>query len=238
MSPLSSLINRTRNGFARRLESIFFAESTRRQYDTLALASLAPLVEEYVPWTASAMRPGGIRLCINEILIHDRRNVIELGGGISTILLARILAAGGGKLVSVDHDLKWQQITQNKCGKAANVVSFVHAPLKPIQCEGAIYHWYDVEAIRSNLPQQKADMLIVDGPVSSPGHLSRYPALPMMRDLLADDAVVVLDDIGRKDEKRIIEKWAASSTSRAVSYELPGGVAMLQLGDRQRFVIR
>jgi len=234
---LSALPRRITKATARWLERTCFADSARREHDTLALGMLAPLLHHYLPWTGSAMRPGGLRLCLNEVIVNDRRLVIELGTGVSTVILARVLAARGGRLISVDHDSSWQQIVLGECGASAAAVSCIHAPLRPVECEKAMYHWYDADVIVEALGSQRADLLIVDGPIGSAGNMSRYPALPLLRSHLSIDAAVILDDIDRPDEHRIADAWAASCRRPMTFYDISGGVALLQLSDRQRYNI-
>ena len=54
------------------------------------------------------MRPAGLVMVCNDIVLGDRRRVVELGSGLSTVLLARLLAqrppVGGFTLVAVEHD--------------------------------------------------------------------------------------------------------------------------------------
>jgi hypothetical protein len=52
-------------------------------------------------------------------------------------------------------------------------------------------------------------VLLVDGPPAFAPALgfSRYPALPALAERLVPDATVVLDDIDRRGELRILEAW-------------------------------
>ena len=60
------------------------------QADLLAMQHLNPLLQGYVPWTSSAMRPAAFVNIINDITVNDRRVVLELGGGVSTLLIAKL----------------------------------------------------------------------------------------------------------------------------------------------------
>ena len=44
----------------------------------------------YLPWGAGAMRPAGLVTVCNDIVLNGRRRIVELGTGISTVLLARL----------------------------------------------------------------------------------------------------------------------------------------------------
>jgi len=69
----------------------------------------------------------------------------------------------------------------------------------------AAWPWYDLDAV----PEGPFDLLLVDGPPASVGPEARYPAVPLLLDRLAKDALVVLDDTRRPDERAIGERWAA-----------------------------
>jgi hypothetical protein len=45
------------------------------------------------------------------------------------------------------------------------------------------------------------DLLLVDGPPGSLGEMARYPALHVLESQLASNAVVILDDADRPDER-------------------------------------
>lgn len=49
------------------------------------------------------------------------------------------------------------------------------------------------------------ELLLVDGPRRS---LNRYPAVPMLKEHLAHDGVVMLDDADRATEQETVELWA------------------------------
>ena len=81
--------------------------------DEIAMHALAMLPGPYLPWSAGTMRPAGLVTVCNDIVLNDRRRVVELGSGISTVLLARLLtqrALPGGVLMAVvEHDDFWAQ---------------------------------------------------------------------------------------------------------------------------------
>ncbi|MBI4680020.1 MAG: hypothetical protein HY753_02110 [Nitrospirae bacterium] len=35
----------------------------------------------------------------------------------------------------------------------------------------------------------------------------RYPALPLLIEKLVNNAVIILDDVGREDEKNVVDAW-------------------------------
>jgi hypothetical protein len=50
-------------------------------------------------------------------------------------------------------------------------------------------------------------LLFVDGPPGVTGPLARYPALPLLLPRCAADAVIVLDDAHRPDERALSDRW-------------------------------
>ena len=59
--------------------------------DVLAMQSLAPLTEGYIPWNAASMRPSSVIVILNEIMFNHRQSILECGSGISTIYIAALL---------------------------------------------------------------------------------------------------------------------------------------------------
>ena len=60
--------------------------------DDAARFALGALSGPYLPWGSGTMRPAGLVAVCNDIVLNDRRRIVELGSGISTVLFARLLA--------------------------------------------------------------------------------------------------------------------------------------------------
>jgi len=89
----------------------------------------------------------------------------------------------------------------------SNWATVVDAPLSPMEVDAMTFKWYDPASIRDVLALPKVDALIVDGPKGDTGPLARYPAVPMLKERLGADFMVVLDDGHRTDEKEIARLW-------------------------------
>lgn len=158
--------------------------------------------------------------------------VIECSSGLTTLVLARCCERnGGGYVVSLENGAEYaartrQALRAYRLGLYAQVLD---APLVEVELDGERYHWYDTGA----LPGDRARLLVVDGP---PGFLqpqSRYPALPLLRDHLREDAVILLDDAARPDEQVLLRRWLARSPGASYRYTASErGAAMLSLGGR------
>jgi predicted O-methyltransferase YrrM len=155
------------------------------------------------------MTPTGLAAVCAEVAGRDRPRVVECGSGFSTLVLARLLHTRAGRLVSLEHDEAWAARVGNELasGGLVETAQIALAPLEPHPLARDDLPWYARSALRS-LPQ-RIDLLLVDGPPAfEPGTgLSRYPALPALAARLVEDAVVVLDDIDRRGELRILEAW-------------------------------
>ena len=160
-------------------------------------------------WSQGAMTPAGLAAVCAEVAGRRRQRVVECGSGFSTLVLARLLRARAGRLVSLEHDRAWATRVQSELAAAglAEIARVALAPLEPHPLALNGLHWYAQRALPSLPP--RIDLLLVDGPPAFEPHieLSRYPALPALAERLAPDATVILDDVDRPGELRILETW-------------------------------
>jgi hypothetical protein len=184
-------------------------------HDLLALQVLAPLSATYLPWNVAAMRPSGVVAVLNEVTINRRRCIVELGSGISTLYLGRLLRRQGGHLWTVEHDGPWADLIAGQLADEAlgDVVTLVRAPLipaaSPAVWPGETDLWYDPVAVRDGVPDRPIDLLVIDGPPASDAarQHARYPAVPFFAPFLAADHAIVLDDFDRPGEQDIVKRW-------------------------------
>jgi predicted O-methyltransferase YrrM len=151
-------------------------------------------------------------LLAREVLARKPEAILELGSGVSTLILGQILKRSGrGRLLSVDHDPEWANQTRRfvEVLGLGDVVTVVDAPLKDITTgnqESA--KWYDI-------PEDSLDsfggidLLLVDGPPQARDNpqAARYPALPMLRRRLSPHALIFVDDANRKTESEMVQRW-------------------------------
>lgn len=175
---------------------------------------------------------------LNEISLGERRHVVELGSGMSTVVIARLLAERGGRLTSLEHDPTWaahvrRQLEAEELGAVTELVETPLEPLSKCQTNGEVAidkegapPWYRKRALE-RLPGE-VDLLLVDGP---PGYgegmeHSRYPALPLLADRLAESAVVFLDDATRPGEQAILAHWAEERPDWTFGVDPGAGIAI------------
>jgi predicted O-methyltransferase YrrM len=165
--------------------------------------------EAQLSWSEGAMTPAGLAAVCADVAGRHRRRIVECGSGPSTLVLARLLHTRGGCLVSLEHDQTWATRVRTSLAATghAEIAQVALAPLEPHPLARDDLQWYAERALRS-LPR-RIDLLLVDGPPAFEPEmeLSRYPALPVLAERLARDATVVLDDIDRRGELRILEAW-------------------------------
>lgn len=134
------------------------------------------------------------------------RRVLECGSGVSTAVMARALATDEQEVVTLEADAAFVAKTRTWAASmdASDRVRVVDAPLVDTVVDGETFQWYDLAGLPDGAPAQ---LLVVDGPWGGLQARSRLPALSCLRDHLADDVVVVLDDADRDDEVSIIARW-------------------------------
>ncbi|WP_235921561.1 class I SAM-dependent methyltransferase [Lentzea tibetensis] len=208
----------------------------RELADLAAMQRLTPLMSDYLPATAHEMRPAALVAVIDEIVLGARTVLVEAGCGASSILLARLLARRGfGRLLSIEHDERTaafvaSQLRREGLGHVARVV---HAPLERHPAALSRHgQWYSPGLVHDEVfgyvdRYGLVDLLVVDGPGFGD---SRYPALPVLRGVLAPGASVLVDDVDRPDEQAVLVRWSeefkmkfrtAPRTSLAVATFLP-----------------
>ncbi|WP_307867896.1 class I SAM-dependent methyltransferase [Umezawaea beigongshangensis] len=186
--------------------------------DLAALVRLAPLTTDYLPNTAHELRPAALAAVVDEIVVGSRTVLVECGCGSSSVIIARLLARRGfGHLLSIEHDERTaayvaSQLRRESLGHVARVV---FAPLEKHPAALGALRWYAPRLVHDEVAAHVerfglVDLLLVDGPVSrdAGGELVRYPALPVLRGVLAPGAAVLADDAGRPGERAVLARWS------------------------------
>jgi predicted O-methyltransferase YrrM len=103
---------------------------------------------------------------------------------------------------SLEHDPDWLEKTRRLL-RRLDLTSFVepiYAPLQLEKTDGGEVYTYDT----SLAPAQGIDFVLIDGP---PHDVGRANVVPQLRSRLSPDAVIVLDDAGRRSEQACCENW-------------------------------
>jgi glycosyltransferase involved in cell wall biosynthesis len=152
---------------------------------------------EWSPWTI------GKALAI-ELAEHLERTrparVLELGSGISTLVLAQYAARHGASLVSLEHDRSFHDRTARMLAQRGlgDRVELVLAPLQPARLEIGTFPWYGTRL------DGRFDFVFIDGPPVGQG---RQAALPALKDHLGAGWEAWLDDGFRDHERGCVDLW-------------------------------
>ena len=160
-------------------------------------------------WSAE---PAVLRLLIEHCEAERPETIVECSSGLSTLVLARCCQLNhSGRVFSLEHGEEYAAQTAVTLANfgLADWAEVIHAPLRHHRLGTDDYAWYRTE----RLPELPIDLLVIDGPPGFMQRHSRYPALPLLRDQLAERCALFLDDAARPDEKEIVTRWLA---------ELPG----------------
>ncbi|MFZ0015310.1 MAG: class I SAM-dependent methyltransferase [Acidimicrobiia bacterium] len=181
-------------------------------------------------WAAS---PDVIAFLVREMQHSEPRIVLECGSGASTVWLAMAARTKGLKtrVVALEHDELYASETTRlleECG-VDDIGEVRLAPIEEIELNGHRGPWYSRAALNG---LAEIGLVFVDGPPGAFGLRSRYPALPVLRPLLADGATVVLDDLIRDEERQTMSLWADEFPEMEVSeLKVEKGAAVFRLHD-------
>ena len=183
---------------------------TYRQIEALVmLAKCLPLRHPLPPMRGFSVSPDLALLLYELVHTHEPALVVECGAGVSSLVLGYALESiGAGRLIAFEHDAGHAQRTAAlvRRHRLERQVEVVHSGLQEMHLAGETWQWYGGE-VEETLVGKRARLVFIDGPPSSLQPLARYPALRRLSPFLADDAVVVLDDVARPDEWAITERW-------------------------------
>jgi predicted O-methyltransferase YrrM len=154
--------------------------------------------------------------------------VLELGSGLSTVVLGQALRKSGGHLFSIESDTYYFDETKSLLSlfSLEEQVTLIHAPLEKID-ESNI--WYRLDALR-DIP--KINLLLIDGPPATTRTMARYPALSNLWEKLDHDAIIILDDGDREGEQSIAYRWKVEHPVLTIQ-QLPYGHAPFLLRRRK-----
>ncbi|GAB7256611.1 class I SAM-dependent methyltransferase [Polaribacter sp. OB-PA-B3] len=191
----------------------------RSNDDAYALQFILKLFPEYsyLPFTPFSLNPFTILHILNDILFNDRKQIIEFGSGISTIIISRFIKINNleTKILSFDNNEGWLKIILKQLEKynCSESVSLVHSQLskhnKDIFQKYDNEYWYDLDEVYKNINalKEQVDLVIIDGPSTDTSNHIRYTAIPVVKGKLSRSCCIFLDDTKRPYEKEILLEW-------------------------------
>jgi hypothetical protein len=178
---------------------------------------------QYLPFNQASLNFTSLATLINDIVINDRKLIMEFGSGISTIAMALLIRKNkleNVRILSIEDNLEWLQVVRKllQAEELSEYVDLIHAPLTEVDFSLDNNKWYDPTVLLNvlNAGNRKVDCVLVDGPAAwyQQVYRSRFPALPFLHEFLNERSVVFLDDTNRKGEKEILEMWAKFDMKR------------------------
>ncbi|PRY60804.1 class I SAM-dependent methyltransferase [Glycomyces artemisiae] len=213
-------VRETQTGIERRLDALeaeaaanrkALKASARTSYaqveDLMALYRLAGPAGPLPRMRGWAAGPELTRFLAEEFTARGGARVLECGSGTTTVVLALVARAlGTGQVTALEHDPHYAAQTRAELDARhlGGWGKVVDAPLTDVDLDGERWRWYDPDLV----PHSEIDILLVDGPPGPTGPQARFPALPVLAERLAKDALVVLDDADRPDERAIAARWS------------------------------
>ena len=129
------------------------------------------------------------------------REVVELGCGASSLVIARAIERnGGGRLTSFDQHEGFVASTAEWLAGHGLAATMRHAPLVEDKSSWSTI-WYDLTA----LPQE-IDLLVIDGPPWTLNPFVRGRA-EVLFDRIVPGGMILLDDAARPGERVVAQRW-------------------------------
>ena len=167
---------------------------------SLGLEKPLPVTEN---WSAAPDFLDAIsRFCLQ----HKPSTIVECSSGTSSIVLAQCCHQNEiGHVYSLENGDEFAGNTRKQLEdfSLAEYCMVLDAPLIDHSVNAESFRWYDM----AGLPDVEIDLLVIDGPPGFIQKHSRYPALPLLYEKLAERCVIYLDDAARDDEQQLVARW-------------------------------
>jgi hypothetical protein len=151
--------------------------------------------------------------------------ILECGSGLTTLLMGVVAARRGIELHTLEHNPAWHaRVTESLRSTNASTTMVHLAPLRDRgDCE-----WYD--APLSSIPDN-ITLVVCDGPPESTRG-GRRGLLPAVREKLARNFSILLDDTSRSAERELVRIWSHALGGIAELNTTGRGFARLTVGGR------
>lgn len=173
-----------------------------RRDDKIALLDRLILPHDALPnlgsWKADTHL---LRQIVDAVEILRPANVVELGCGASSLVIAKALKLyGGGQLSSYDQHADFVAATRQWLSDYSLTADFHHAPLgdPPAGWPG---HWYQLKHLPARI-----DLIVIDGPPWAIHPFVRGAAETLF-DRLSPGGMILLDDAARPGERIVARNW-------------------------------
>lgn len=175
---------------------------------TQNLFTLVPPRGPVPPMVGYVASPDVLLLLVQKLLTLRPSLAVECGSGTSTLFLALAVQQHGldCRLVALENNAQYAESTRELLADhgVAHLVDVRNAPLTPTPLSDHASPWYDPAAFQD---LHDIGLVFVDGPPGNVGPQARYPLVPLLADRFASRCAIVLDDMNRRDERGVAERW-------------------------------
>ena len=178
------------------------------------LLNLLKFTEPIPPTRSWAASPDLLMTLVESVRGNKPELIIELGSGISTLMMAKSLPAGSKtKIISFDHSAEFAQITRDLLEQHS--ITGVEIRVAPLEQYDSQRTWYSKKAFAdiSNI-----DLLVVDGPPGSKDPQARSGARLELASKLSARATVIIDDADRDGEHAMAQAFAEVLPSHTLRF--------------------
>ncbi|UOK43756.1 MULTISPECIES: class I SAM-dependent methyltransferase [Flavobacterium] len=169
----------------------------------------------YLPFTTSSLKFRFLACLVNDIVVNNRKTVLEFGSGISTIIAARLMKMNNldCTITTVDESAEWQGIIK-KILKEENLLDYVKFVCAPTEPSGDLHQSYEYNSpiVFEAIANKKFDLVLVDGPSAwqKKNVMSRASNVKFIKDNLADNFTIFIDNSDRPGEVELTKRMAAT----------------------------
>ena len=190
---------------------------TEAMQQLLSLLKFSAPVPPTRSWAAS---PDLLLTLAQLVRTHNPKLVVELGSGVSTLVVAK---AGAKKVISIDHSDEFADKTREILKE--HKVRGVEIRVAQLKAHISGVDWYDTAVIKD---LNRIDLLIVDGPPGSKNPEARMPARAEFIAKLSPKAIIVIDDVNREGERKLAEAFAKALPNHVLTiYPHEKGTAVI-----------
>ena len=133
------------------------------------------------------------------------QNVLELGAGTSSVVLAQSLrVTDGGRLTSIEQDPSWCRDQWAAVTGTPGVDAHLEVALPVFRLTDPFPCHVYATANRVVAARGPYDLVFVDAPQR---YYGRDGALPLVAGSLRPGTLIVLDDAGRREERSAVRRW-------------------------------
>ncbi|WP_432671409.1 class I SAM-dependent methyltransferase [Flavobacterium sp. SM2513] len=192
---------------------LFFKKIFQHKNEVVPAFILSNLYHQgkYLPYTNASLSFKLLANITNDIIINNKKSILEFGSGISTIIFARLIKLNNleTKIISIDESAEWILIVKKllKDEGIENVVTFIHAPtIKSSQMDKSFE--YDENIVSKELGDTKFDLILIDGPIawSSKKRYSRASNIKHFINNLDASFTIFVDDTNRIGERYLVKQ--------------------------------